>query len=79
MSLNKFETERIKFIVKQAESGTYVGLNKADADIIMKLFKTIVHYKTEISNLNVLLESWMKSYDELKNKYEPTVVQIPES
>ena len=37
--LTKWEIGRIKYLVSQADKGTYVGLNKSDAELLTKLYK----------------------------------------
>ena len=39
--MNKFETERVKYLISQAEKQTYVNLNKGDAVILKRLLEPV--------------------------------------
>ena len=71
--MTKFQKERIEFLIKEANKGTFVQLGRADADILFGLIATLANMEEELNNTQVLLESWVKEYDKLKEKYEPTV------
>lgn len=72
--MTKFQKERIEFLIKEANKGMFVQLGRADADILFGLIATLADMERELNNKQVLLDCWVKDYDELKNKYEPTVV-----
>ena len=41
VSFSKFEIERIKFIISQADKGTVVYLGKGDSEILKKLLEVV--------------------------------------
>lgn len=83
--MTKFQKERIEFLIKEANKGTFVQLGRADADILFGLIATLADMDRELNNKQVLLDCWVKNYDELdelynklKEKYEPTVAHYEE-
>lgn len=69
-TMTKFQKERIEFLIKEANKGTFVQLGRADADILFGLIATLADMEKELNNTQVLLDGWKDNYFKLKQLYE---------